>query len=122
MTMAKAVDDSVLDAAMDNIATSTVMHICSAQPSNFAGIAAVSLANVTMAGGDYVKAAGSPTGRKVTVGAKSAIPVTASGTANHVALATGTVLKYVTTATAQALTSGNTVSTPAWAVTIAAPT
>ncbi len=119
--MAKAVDDSVLDAALDQIATSTVMHVCSAQPANFAGIAAVSLANVAMAGGDYVKADGT-TGRKVTMAAKSAIPVTANGTANHVALATGTVLKYVTTATAQALTSGNTVSTPAWAVTLADPT
>jgi hypothetical protein len=120
--MAKSVDSSVLDAALDNIATSTILHVCSAEPSNFAGIAAVSLANVTMAGGDFVKSAGSPTGRRTTVGAKSAFPVTATGTANHVALATGSVLKYVTTATAQALTSGNTVSTPAWTVTIAAPT
>ncbi len=119
--MAKKVDDSVLDAALDNIGTSTVLHVCSAEPSNFAGIAAVSLANVAMAGGDYTKADGT-TGRKVTMAAKSAIPVTATGTANHVALATGTVLKYVTTATAQALTSGNTVSTPAWSITIADPT
>lgn len=118
--MAKFSDDSVLDAALDNIATSTVLHVCSAQPADFAGIAAVSLADVAVDGTDFAKSDGT-SGRKTTVAAQSAIPVDTSGSATHVVLATGTTLKYVTTCTAQALTSGNTVSTPAWTIQIADP-
>lgn len=116
--MAKFTDDSVLDAALAKVATATRMVITSAQPANFAGIAAVALADVTLTAGagngDYVLANGDVSGRKLTVQAQSAIPVDATGTATHVCLDDGTTLLQVTTCTSQALTSGNTVNVPAY--------
>jgi hypothetical protein len=123
--MGKAAPDAFFDAAFDYLDQSTVMHVCSAEPANYAGIAAVSLADVTMvADTDFTKADGDTNGRKCTVAAKSAVPVDATGTATHVALArvADSTLRYVTTCTSQALTSGNTVNIPAWKVEIADPT
>jgi len=121
--MGKAAPDATIDASLDYIALSTVEHICSAEPANYAGIAAVSLASVTMAGGDFAKANGDVSGRKVTVGAKSGVSVSASGSATHVVIArvADTTLRYVTTCTTQALTSGNTANVPAWDIEIADP-
>lgn len=116
--MAKFTDDSVLDAALAKVATSTRMVITSAQPANFAGIAAVALAdNVMTAGagnGDYTLANGDVSGRKLTVLAQSGITVDSSGDATHVCLDDGVTLLQVTTCTTQTLTSGNTVNVPAY--------
>lgn len=116
--MAKFTDDSVLDAALAKVATATRMVITSAQPANFAGIAAVALADVALTpgagNGDFVLANGDVSGRKLTVLAQSAVPVDASGTANHICLDDGVTLLQVTTCTAQVLTSGNTVNVPAY--------
>lgn len=116
--MAKFTDDSVLDAALAKVATATRMVITSAQPANFAGIAAVALADQVMTAGagngDYTLANGDVSGRKLTVLAQSGINVDASGTATHVCLDDGTTLLQVTTCTSQALTSGNTVNVPAY--------
>lgn len=121
--MGKAAPDATIDGELDYIAGSTVMHACSAEPANYAGIAAVSLADVTMAGGDFTKA-DDTSGRKVTVAAKSAVTVDATGTATHVVLAkvSDTTLRYVTTCTSQALTSGNTVNFPSWKINVQDPT
>lgn len=113
--MAEFTADAVLDAALAKLATSTRMVITSAQPANFAGIAAVALADVTMTGGDYVNSDNvTGGGRKVTVAAKSAVPVDATGTATHLCLDDGTTLLHVTTTTSQGLTTGSTVNIPAW--------
>ena len=121
--MAKATPDAILDAMADAIkAAITTEVVCSGQPANFAGIAAVTLASVSMATGDLTKADGDTNGRKVTMAQKSAISISGSGTATHVALASGSVLLYVTTCTSQALTSGGTVTVPAWDIEIADPT
>lgn len=124
--MAKAAPDSTLDALLAEIATGTRLVVCSAQPANFAGIAAVALADVALTaglgGGDYTAANGDTNGRKVTVGAQADVPIDASGDATHVSLDDGTDLIYVTTCTTQALTSGGTVTVPAWDVEIADPT
>lgn len=114
--MAKFTADSVLDAALDKIATATRMVVTSAQPADFAGIAAVALADEVLTGADFTKADDSTVGRKVTVAAQAGVPVDASGTANHVCLDDGTTLLHVTTVPAQALTSGNTVNVGAYAV------
>lgn len=120
--MAKWVDDTVLDGAFGVLDNATRMVACSGQPANYAGIAAVALADVTMtAGTDYTKANGDTSGRKCTVAAKSGVTVDTSGTATHVSLDDGSTLLYVTTCTSQALTSGNTVNFPAWKVEIADP-
>lgn len=109
----------------DYVDQSTVQHVCSAEPANYAGIAAVSLADVAMtADTDYTKANGDVSGRKVTVAAKSGVTVDATGTATHLVLArvSDTTLRYVTTCTSQALTAGNTVNIPAWDIEVADPT
>lgn len=123
--MGKAAPDATIDAMFDYIDQSTIMHVCSAEPANYAGIAAVSLADVAMtADTDYTKANGDVSGRKVTVAAKSGVTVDNSGTATHVALArvADTTLRYVTTCISQVLTAGNTVNIPAWDVEVADPT
>lgn len=120
--MSKFAAQSVLDALLDKVATGTRVDVCSAQPTTYAqATSTYTLANTTLAGGDYTKAAGSPSGRQVTIGAKSGVSVTGSGTATHVAITDGTNLLYVTTVTSQALTSGNTVTIPSWKVTVADP-
>jgi len=122
--MGKAAPDATIDAMFDYIDQSTIQHVCSAEPANYAGIAAVSLADVAMtADTDYTKANGDTSGRKVTVAAKSSVPVDNTGTATHVVLArvADTTLRYVTTCTSQALTAGNTVNIPAWDIEVADP-
>lgn len=122
--MAKAVHDDVLDAAFDVVDQSNIMTACSAQPTTRAeAVTTFALADAAMTiNTDYTKANGDTSGRKVTVAAKSAITVDASGTATHIALCDGTRLLYVTTCTSQALTSGNTVNFPSWDIEIADPT
>ena len=120
--MAKATPDAILDAMADAIiAAITTEVVCSGQPANFAGIAAVTLASVAVTGGTLTKADGDTNGRKVTIPQKSSVSITASGTATHVVLASGSVLLYVTTCTSQALTSGGTVTIPAWDIEVADP-
>lgn len=120
--MAKAIAAAVLDAALDKIATSTHQTVCSGQPANFAGIAAVTLAAKTITGSDFTKAAGDTSGRKVTVAQQAAVSITASGNATHIAYDDGTTLLAVTTCTSQALTSGGTVTVPAHKWEFADPT
>jgi len=100
--MAKAMPDATGDAYFDYIDQSSICHVCSAEPANYAGIAAVSLADVAMTPDtDFTKANGDTSGRKVTMAAKSSVPVDATGTATHVVLArvADTTLRYVTTCT-----------------------
>lgn len=124
--MAKTVNNDVLDAALDKIATCTRLDVCSAEPTTLTeATSTYTLADVTLTAGDgngdYVVADGDTSGRKVTVSQQSAVPVDTSGTATHVALSDGTSLLYVTTTTSQALTSGNTVTVPAFDIEIADP-
>ena len=120
--MAKQVSNDVLDAALDKIATSTSQVLCSAEPANHAGIAAVTLGTYAMVGGDYTKADGTTSGRKTTVAAKTGNNASATGTGNHVALTDGTTLLYVTTCPAKAVTNGEPFDISAWEIEIADPT
>jgi hypothetical protein len=120
--MAKFADNSVMDAALAKIATATRLTVTSAQPANFAGIAAVALADVAVDGGDFsAPFDGTPNGRSMTVTAQSGIPVDASADATHICLDDGVTLLYVTTCPSQALVEGNTVSPGAWTVNFADP-
>ncbi|MDQ0869044.1 hypothetical protein QFZ70_001517 [Arthrobacter sp. V1I9] len=121
--MPKFANDSIMDAALDVIATGTILTVCSAQPTTRTeATTTYKLADVVIDGGDFTKANGTTSGRKVTVGQQADVPVDSSGTATHIAVCDGTNLLYVTTCTSQALTSGNTVTVPAWAVEIGDPT
>ena len=116
--MAKFADPTtVIDPALNAIAACNVQHICSAQPANYAGIAAVSLGSVSMTPvSDYTLATGDVSGRKVTVAAKNGVAVTTTGTATHLVLAltTDSTLRLVTTCASQSVTAGGTVNIPAW--------
>ena len=121
--MAKAVHDSVLDGALDVIATATIMTACNAEPTTRTeAVTTFALADHVMSGGDFTNANGDTSGRKVTIAAQAGVAIDTTGTATHVALCDGTNLLYVTTCTSQLLTSGGTVDFPAWDVEIADPT
>ena len=124
--MAKVAPDATIDSMFDYIDQCDLMTVCNAEPTTYTeATATFKLADVALTPDtDFTKANGDVNGRKVTVAAKSAVPVDSSGTATHVAIVrtTGTTLRYVTTCTSQVLTSGNTVNIPAWDIEIADPT
>jgi len=125
--MAKAIPDAILDKTLDEIATATRMILCNAQPTTYTEAnATFALSDVTLSGGDFTKANGDTSGRKVTISAKTGVLIDTSGTGNHIALVrvSDTTLIYVTTCTSQAVTANgsNTVNFPAWDVEIADPT
>lgn len=121
--MAKSVHNDVLDAALNIIKNNAnLMTACSAEPTTRTeAVTTYALADAVMSGTDFTVGEGDTNGRKVTVAAQAGEAVDTTGTANHVALVDGTRLLYVTTATAQALTSGNTVDFSAWDIEIADP-
>ena len=123
--MGKASPNSTIDPMLAEIATATRLTVLTDQPANFAGIAALLLASIALTAGDgngdFVIADGDVSGRKVTISQQSDISITNTGDADHVALDDGTDLIYVTTATLQSLTSGGTVTVPAWDVEVADP-
>ncbi len=119
--MAKWANDLMMDAALDYVATGTTILICTSQPADRAAALAAALADAPMSGGNYAKANGDVSGRKLTVTAPAAFSVDTSGTATHVAIITGSALLYVTTCTSQDLTAGNTVTVPAWDIEVADP-
>ena len=124
--MAKTVADAVLDAAHAEQALGNQQIVCAGEPSDRADALVRALAAVAMTpglgNGDYTVANGDVSGRKVVHTAKSGVSITADGTADHVAIIDATRLLRVTTATPQALTSGGTVSIPAWDAEIEDPT
>jgi hypothetical protein len=120
--MAKQVPDAIQDLMLDQV-EGTALHICSAEPANYAGISAVLLAEKTSALGTHTKANGDVSGRKTTCPAQTGISITGNGTANHVVLSNGTdTIKRITTCADQALTAGGTVDTSAFKHEINDPT
>jgi len=122
--MAKELHNDVLDAALDKVATCVTLTFCSTQPANYAGIAAVALAESTLTAGDgngdYV-VADDTSGRKVTVGAQTAMTPSADGTVTYAVLDDGTTLLAATTVTSQAVTTAQTWNSPAFKIGIADP-
>lgn len=126
--MAKATPDLVLDVMLDYIADNAdVLHVCTTQPANYAGIAAVELCQVALTvgdgNGDYVVGDGDASGRKMAIAQQADIAIDTSGDAQHIALSDGAaVLYYVTTCTLQALVDTGTVTVPTWDIELADPT
>jgi hypothetical protein len=119
--MAKISTNAMIDGGLDKLITCTTLTVCAGQPTSFADIAARKLATVVIDGSDFTKADGDTSGRKVTVGTQIDMSITATGTADHIAIDDGTDYA-ITTCTSQALTSGNKVTTPAFDIEIAGPT
>lgn len=122
--MAKSATDAVLDGTLDIIATGTLITVCNAEPTTYTEAATTyKLATHVLAGGDFSKANGDTSGRKITVAQQAAITIDDSGTATHVAISTtsGSLLRVVTTCTSQVLTAGGTVTIPAFDFEISDP-
>lgn len=133
--MGKIAPDAMIDAALDYVAACDKMTVCQDTPVNYTDATSHNdaggdvLAEVAMTpgagNGDFTKAddATGNLGRKLTMTAKSAVPILHSGTATHIALtlASGTTLRYVTTCTSQALTAAGTVDIPTWKIQITDP-
>jgi hypothetical protein len=123
--MGKVAPDAMIDAALSYVGGSLSQLVCSSSPTTWAeATATYCLATAVMSAGDFVNADAGGGGRQCTIASKLAQAITATGTANHVALclAAGSTLRYVTTCTSQALTSGGTVDIPAHLITIGDPT
>jgi len=125
--MPKKVDDSVLDAALNEIKNNCdKMTVCSGEPATYAAAnngGGNFLADVAMASGDFTIANGDTSGRKVSVASKAGVNVDNTGTGDHVALldtVTSTLL-YVTTCTSLGLTAGSSLTFNGWDIEIADP-
>lgn len=125
--MAKKVDDSVLDASLNELKSKgNLMTVCAAEPANYTAAnvgGANFLGDVAMVSGDFTIANGDVSGRKISVAPKSGVNVDNTGTADHVALldTVNSVLLYVTTCTALGLTSGSSLTFNGWDIEIADP-
>lgn len=123
--MAKWIADAILDLPLAKIATATRLVICSGQPANYAGIAAVALADIALTpgngNGDFTIANGDVSGRKLTTLQQATIPIDSNGDATHITLDDGTDLLAATTCTTQTLTAGGTATVPAWDTEFADP-
>ena len=123
--MAKYMNPALLDLPLADIkANANKMVVCSQQPATFAEAnATYALGSVAMASADYTLANGDTSGRKITVAAKAAVPVTTSGTATHIALVdtTNSILKFVTTTPSTAVAASGTVDIGTWKDEIQAP-
>lgn len=120
--MGKATSNGFIDAMLDAIAGSVAITICTAEPTSVAECDSLSLIPAHgLTAGDFAKANGDVSGRKVTVAQQASLSIDTTGTATHVAINDGTDF-YVTTCTSQALTAGGTVTTPAWDIEVGDPT
>lgn len=119
--MAKLATAGMLDGGLTATGTCTRITVLSAQPASLTDITTTyPLATTSKVAGDFVKSAGTGTNRKTTISQTTAIAITTSGSATHVAIDNGTDY-IVTTCTTQALTAGGTVTIPAWSQEIAQP-
>jgi len=123
--MGKSLSDAVLDGTLD-LCVGDQISVCSAEPTTYTeAVTTFKLAiSLAVPGGDFVKADGDTNGRKITVAEQSTVTIDSTGTGNHVAITnlSGTLLKVVTTAVAQLLTSGGTVDIGTFKIENADPT
>lgn len=110
--MGKDIPDTVKEILLEDIADNgDIMHACSGEPANYAGIAAVSLGSVALTegdgNGDYTLGDGDVSGRKLTVALQTITP-TGDGNVTHIVIADSVamVLKAVTTCTSFAVLTG----------------
>jgi hypothetical protein len=123
MATSKWANDDVMDAALNEVATSVMLRVCSgtSNPVDRAAAITATLASEVLTGGDFTNADGDVSGRKVTVAQQADVSITATGDATCVVLDDGTVMQYVTTCTQQSLTSSGTVTIPSFDIEFADP-
>jgi hypothetical protein len=126
--MAKYTHPDLLDLPLTEIKTTGVLlYALPGLVTDVTGLAAASLAVVTIDSSDYTGPAagdGASGSRKVTVAAQSLISITQSGTATHFAITTAATAKllHCGTCTSIVLTAGQDVNFPAFDIEFSAPT
>ena len=116
--MAKSIPDAVIDLMLDIIGSSNSdrLFICSAQPATYAEASATyDLATHVLTSGDFSKAAGDTSGRKLILAAQNGFTVDHNGDATHYVIGKSgdTSIRLIGTLTLQTLTAGNLVNFPA---------
>ncbi len=124
--MARFADDSLMDTMLESLKTRpNLLTVTVGQPAGRTSAVTIggqALAQVTMISTDFTgPQAGDVSGRKLQVNQKAGLTVSATGDADHVCLTTAASLLYITTATTQTLTSGNSLTVNAWDVEILDP-
>jgi hypothetical protein len=118
--MAKTILAAAVDAAYDYIkARVTGIAVCDTQPTNYTeAFTTFNLAKVGLTSTGLTTAAGDAGGsaRKMTTDQKTGVSVLVTGAAKFIALfgSTASVLLLVTTCTSQTITTGNTLTIPAF--------
>ena len=104
------VPDPIIDLQL-GVCEGTQVHVCSGEPANYGGIAAVELATAAISG-SYSLSDGTPDGRKNSLPGQADLTIDTSGTASHYAVSNGkdTLFVVATISNPQALTAGGTVS------------
>ena len=125
--MAKFINDVVLDAQLEKVATGTHIHLCSSQPTTKTEAdTTYQLASSTLTtgdgNGDYTIANGDVNGRKITISQQTGINVDNSGTGTHLAIVDATNVLLVTTITSQAVTAATTITFNAFDYSTSDPT
>ena len=81
------ISDAALNAELQYIIDNCDRQVAvSADPVNYAGVAAVTLAATAMIGGDFSIVAGLISGRRLQIGAKTGVTPTANGNGSHILL------------------------------------
>jgi hypothetical protein len=87
-------------------------------------LAATSSGAGALASTDITYSTGDASGYKATIASFSNLPVTSTGSADHITLiaSSSSELMYITTCNSKNLTTSDTVTIPAWDIEIASPT
>jgi hypothetical protein len=105
--MAKVVPDNMIDGGLTLDTALNGVRVCAGQPTSFADIASRTLASASMSAPTL--GAGSPDGRQSNIPAVSAILISTSGTADHIAYVDTVNSRYiVTTCSSTALEANGT--------------
>jgi hypothetical protein len=114
--MAKFISSNVIDGSLVYLQQQVIgVSACGTQPTTYAQATATtySLGTAAIASANWTIAAGDSSGRKITL-ASTNIPLTASGTVNHLAFWSAGTLHLVGTCAPTAVTSGGTIVVAAW--------
>ncbi len=116
--MAKSIPDAVIDLMLDIIGSTNGdrLFICSAQPATYAEASGtVDLITHTLTSGDFSKAAGDTSGRKLILAEQLALVPDHDGIATHYVIGKSgdTTIKLIGTLTSQQIYTTSTINFPA---------
>lgn len=117
--MARYADAFFMDGLLERLEATTTLTVCAGQPATYADIASNALASTSIGTADWTLSDDGD-GRRIDLDQQADLSIDSSGEADHVVVDDGTNF-YVTTCTAQQLTSGGTVTVGTWGVSVGAP-